>query len=167
MKSPNQHTTTPTPLDRDATELHRALTDLVRVYQFRDRKRICCHDISVTQCYALDVLVREAPVALRRLAEALYLDNSTASRVMDSLERKGYARRSPDPADRRAVLLESTVEGQALYSRIDRSMIEEQKQLIEEFDPEVRRATAMLIARLARAAHDRFSNSCCVTLIDE
>jgi hypothetical protein len=28
-----------------------------RVYQFRDRDRICGHDISVTQCHALDVLI--------------------------------------------------------------------------------------------------------------
>ena len=83
MKKPIEYAT---PLDRDAAELHRALTDLIRVYQFRDRRRICCHDISVTQCYALDVLAAQGPVLLRELASALYLDTSTASRVVDSLE---------------------------------------------------------------------------------
>jgi SAM-dependent methyltransferase len=37
--------------------LYAALSDLVRVYQFRDRDRICCHDISVTQ---QDAILREA-----------------------------------------------------------------------------------------------------------
>jgi hypothetical protein len=38
----------------DAETFHAALSELVRVYQFRDRDRICCHDVSVTQCYALE-----------------------------------------------------------------------------------------------------------------
>ena len=36
-------------LHRDAEALQEAVADLVRIYQFRDRDRICCHDISVTQ----------------------------------------------------------------------------------------------------------------------
>ena len=40
-----------TALQADAETLHAALSELVRVYQFRDRDRICCHDISVTQCW--------------------------------------------------------------------------------------------------------------------
>ena len=35
-----------TALDRDALAMHEAVADLVRVYQFRDRDRICCHDVS-------------------------------------------------------------------------------------------------------------------------
>jgi hypothetical protein len=45
-------------LDRDTRDLYAALSDLVRLYQFRDRDTICCHDISVTQCYALQALAR-------------------------------------------------------------------------------------------------------------
>ena len=47
-------------LERDAVALQAAVSELVRVYQFRDRDRICCHDISVTQCYALETLVEQA-----------------------------------------------------------------------------------------------------------
>ena len=52
-----------TALDRDARGLHEAVADLVRVYQFRDRDRICCHDVSVTQCYALETIVEHGPLA--------------------------------------------------------------------------------------------------------
>lgn len=161
MKKPIEYDT---PLDRDAADLHRALTDLIRVYQFRDRRRICCHDISVTQCYALDVLAGRGPVLLRALADALYLDNSTTSRVVDSLERKGYARRTRDPGDGRAVQIEVTAAGRSLFEQIERTLVDEQKKLIADIDPEVRRATAMLVARLARASHDRFSGACGVDL---
>ena len=35
----------PGDLDRDTHDLYAALNDLVRLYQFRDRNMICCHDI--------------------------------------------------------------------------------------------------------------------------
>src|ERR1043165_3833739 len=106
-------------LDRDAEALQTAVADLVRVYQFRDRDRICCHDISVTQCYALETLVDHGPlrIALRdrdvvatdpitqcyaletlvdhgplrvgALAQRLFLDKSTTSRVVSTLVKKG------------------------------------------------------------------------------
>ena len=151
-------------LDRDAVEFHEALSELLRVYQFRDRKRICCHDISVTQCYALDALSSLGPVAVSHLAQELYLDNSTTSRVVDTLERKGYVRRSPDPGDRRALRVEITTDGRKLHTLIEQDLIEEHKRLLADIDPEVRQATARLIARLAREASARFSRrdgSCC------
>ena len=72
-------------LPEDARAVHEALSDLVRVYQFRDRDRICCHDVSVTQCYALEALIRRGPITLGELAAELYLDKSTASRVVGTL----------------------------------------------------------------------------------
>jgi len=157
---------TATPLDRDAAELHAALNDLVRVYQFRDRKRICFHDVSVTQCYALSALVREGAPTLNELAEELYLDKSTTSRVVDSLVRKGYARRHREPEDGRVVRVKPTDRGIELFVTIETHLIEQEKRLIADFDPEVRQATARLIARLARAARERFSRedgTCCDT----
>ena len=41
-------------LTQDSEDLYEALNQLVRVYQFRDRDRICCYDVSVTQCYAIE-----------------------------------------------------------------------------------------------------------------
>lgn len=151
-------------LDRDTADLYEALSDLVRVYQFRDRDRICCYDVSVTQCYALEALVRRGGMTLNELAAHLYLDKSTASRVVDALERKGYVARSQRPEDRRSLLLEATEEGRALEKKIRESILAEEKQLLAGFDPEVRRAMTQLIARLARAAAarvDASGGSCC------
>ncbi len=151
-------------MERDAAELHRALSELVRVYQFRDRDRICCHDVSVTQCYALDALVRRGALTLNALAAELYLDKSTASRVVDGLERKGYVERRTHPEDRRALLLDLTSAGREVHGRIERDILEEEKALLAEFPPEVRRSMARLIGGLARAAAarvDTTQGSCC------
>jgi len=151
-------------LDQDAAELHQALTDLLRVYQFRDRKRICFHDVSVTQCYTLSALISSGAPTLNELAEEMYLDKSTTSRVVDSLVRKGYARRISEPDDARVIRVEPTSEGRDLHERIEGHLVEQEKTLIAGFDPEVRQATTRLIARLARAARERFSRddgTCC------
>ena len=151
-------------LERDAAELYAALSELIRVYEFRDRDRICCFDVSVSQCYALEELVRRGGMTLNDLAARLYLDKSTASRVVDALERKGYVTRSRHPEDRRAVLLEATEAGRTLERTIRESILAEEKQLLADFDPEVRQAMTRLIARLTRAATGRVEasgGSCC------
>jgi DNA-binding MarR family transcriptional regulator len=142
----------PGTLERDAAALHDALTELVRVYQFRDRDRICCHDISVTQCYALEALLRRGPSGLNDLAEELYLDKSTASRVVAALERKRYISRASHPEDGRAIVLSVTPAGRRLCARIRTELVGEAKGLLEDFEPEVRQGAARLILRLARAA---------------
>jgi MarR family 2-MHQ and catechol resistance regulon transcriptional repressor len=151
-------------LKRDAEELYDALEDLLRVYQFRDRDRICCFDVSVSQCYALEGLVRRGGMTLNDLAAYLYLDKSTASRVVDALERKGYVDRTPHPKDRRSLLLEATAAGRTLEGRIRESILAEERELMADFAPEVRQAMTQLIRRLARAAAAQVetgSGSCC------
>jgi MarR family 2-MHQ and catechol resistance regulon transcriptional repressor len=157
-------------LDADASALHDALCELVRVYQFRDRDRICCHDISVAQCYAIEALLRRGPSGLNDLAAELYLDKSTASRVVATLERKGYVTRAPHPEDGRAIVLSVTAAGRRLYDRIRKDLVNEAKELLEDFEPAVRKGAAQLILRLARAAASRSGvtgGSCCSTNSEE
>ena len=151
-------------LEQDARAFYDALQELIRVYQFRDRDRICCYDLSVTQCYALEVLTRRGGITVNDLAAELYMDKSTASRVVNALERKGYAQRALNPDDRRALALEATRSGQNLYARIRRNILENEKNLIADFDPETRQAMTKVIRRLATAAAeciDTAGGACC------
>lgn len=151
-------------LDADTLALHRALTELIRVYQFRDRDRICCYDVSVTQCYALEAVILEGPLTLNELAARLYLDKSTASRVVDALQKKGYVERRESPEDRRALQLVATPAGRDLHARIEGDILAQEKELLAGFDPEVRGAMPRLIGELARAASarvDTSGGSCC------
>ena len=143
-------------LQKDAEALHAAVSDLVRIYQFRDRDKICCYDISVTQCYALEALAERGPSRSQALAEVLRLDKSTTTRVVDALVRKGYVERLPDPEDARAVSLRVTPDGRKLYEQINSELIAQQIDLIRDLDPEVRSAATEIVKRLARAAQARF-----------
>ena len=143
-------------LDRDAQALQAAVADLVRVYQFRDRDKICCHDISVTQCYALETLVEHGPMRLGALTERLFLDKSTTSRVVQTLVKKGYVEQRPDATDGRAVALHPTPRGRRLCERITGDLVDQQKQLLQDLDPGIRAGVVDVIRRLARAADSRF-----------
>jgi DNA-binding MarR family transcriptional regulator len=91
-------------------------------------------------------------MTLNDLAAALSLDKSTASRVVTTLERKGYVARATHPRDRRAVLLTATTAGRRLVERIVGDLVEEKKRLLAEFPEEVRELAAELIQRLTAAS---------------
>jgi DNA-binding MarR family transcriptional regulator len=143
-------------LDRDAAALQAAVADLVRVYQFRDRDRICCHDVSVTQCYALETLVEHGPMRLSALAGRLFLDKSTTSRVVATLVKKGYVAQHADARDGRAIALAATRQGRSLCTRIAGDLVHQQKHLLQDLDPGVRRGVVDVVRRLAQAADARF-----------
>ena len=149
-------------LAEEAEAVHRVLSELVRLLQLRDRDRICCHDISVTQCYALETLVTGGPRTVNELAAAMRLDKSTTSRVLDALVAKGYAVRKPHPEDGRALQVSATAAGQRLYRRIDGELLANVEAVLSRVDPAVRRVVPGLLAELVRANAPLLDGaSCC------
>ncbi len=158
MKRAVATTAVDTDLEQDAAALHAAVSDLVRVYQFRDRDRICCHDISVTQCYALEAVAEHGPLRLGALAERMFLDKSTTSRVVATLVRKGYLSQTADAADARASAIAVTKAGRQLYTKITRDLVAQQHDVLQDLDPAVRDGVVEVIRRLASAAQKRFTS---------
>jgi MarR family transcriptional regulator, 2-MHQ and catechol-resistance regulon repressor len=156
-------------ISNDAKELQAAVAELVRVYQFRDRDRICCYDVSVTQCYALETLVEQGAMRQGELAQRLFLDKSVTSRVVGTLIKKGYVEQAPDPSDGRAIMLQATRSGRALCTKISAELVGQQEQLLGDLAPEVRAGVISVIRRLAQAADARFRSGvsagpgCCAT----
>ncbi|VVP22490.1 MarR family winged helix-turn-helix transcriptional regulator [Pseudomonas fluorescens] len=150
-------------LTQDSEDLYEALNQLVRVHQFRDRDRICCYDVSVTQCYAVETLVKRGALRLQVLAEEMFLDKSTASRVIDTLERKGYVSRVEDDEDRRAVRIQATDAGRELYEKIRADLIAEERAMIENLSAEARQGALSLLRQITRATEIRCGlvRECC------
>ena len=152
-------------LIKDAHQLSEALSDLIRVVQFRDRDRACCYDLSVSQCYALKAVADTGPLTVNDLAAELYLDKSTASRLANVLVDKGHLARERDSDDGRVVRLAATEAGHALCDRIEGDLALEYAELLGDFDPEIRAAITRLVSRLGRsfaARVDASGGSCCV-----
>ena len=141
------------PLERDAAALYGAMTELLRVYQYRDR--VGYHGLTITQCYVLDILIRRGSCTLNELAAAMCLDKSTLSRVVDGLERKHAVKRAVNPADGRSTLIEATRSGSRRYRRVEADIVAENANVLSGFTAPVRRQLVVLITAPARAARER------------
>src|SRR5574341_1988599 len=147
-------------LDRAAARLHRATKDLIKRYQFRDRNQICCHGLSVSQCYVLDALAEEGDLTMQRLADRMQLAISTMTRVVAQLVRQGHARRRQDPLDRRVVHVAITPRGKEVVATITRSLIESQKAILKVLPEEQWQGAIAVVEELGRGAR-QWQATCC------
>ena len=147
-------------LDRAADRLHRASKELIVRYQFRDRNQICCHGLSVSQCYVLDALAEEGDLTMQRLAGRMNLAISTMTRVVAQLVRRGYARRRRDPEDRRVVHVAITPRGKGIMATINRSLIESQKAILKALPPAQWAGAIAVVDALGRGVRE-WQAACC------
>jgi DNA-binding MarR family transcriptional regulator len=78
--------------------------------------------LTTTQALALLTLTDEGPLRLGVLADRVATTDATASRTVDVLQRAGFVRRVPDPADGRGISVEPTAEGRREVARRRRRM---------------------------------------------
>lgn len=104
------------------SKVQRQIYQLVKLYQFCDRVCLAEHGVGATQGYTLLSLPQEGSMTMNDLSSAMGLANSTTTRVVDELVRKGLVRRKSDNADRRVVKVELTVRGQELWRTLDREL---------------------------------------------
>ena len=72
----------------------------------------------MTECYALEAVARDGPLTINEIAARLSVDKATASRAVQSLAQKRYARSRVHPDDSRALQVRATAAGERLYERI-------------------------------------------------
>lgn len=80
-----------------ATSLRGLSTEIDRLDQVAAGR----YGLNRTDMRALDILGRSGPLAPTELARLLGFTTGGVTTVIDRLERSGYVRRQPDPADRR------------------------------------------------------------------
>lgn len=75
-------------------------------------------ELKFTQFLILKRLARLGPMTATELARSVELDGGAMTRQLDQLERRGYLRRCPHAQDRRALRIELTAEGDALWQQL-------------------------------------------------
>jgi len=88
-------------------------TSLQRFGLERDRMRSAlarAAGITGTDLDALEHLEADGPLTQRQLGDRLSLTSGAITMLVDRLERQGWVGRHPHPSDRRAVLIELTLE---------------------------------------------------------
>lgn len=85
----------------DAAEIARLLRELRRHVEQPQDEAARAAGLTMPQISTLSALFDHGPLSLKDLSRELGLSHSTVSGIVDRLERRGLARRTVDPDDRR------------------------------------------------------------------
>lgn len=141
-------------MEREAEQVRTHLRSLIRTLGFLERSCGAGQELSLAQCHALGELARHGPLSLNALADRLYLSPSAASRAVDALVRRGLVRRTPDPADRRYVVLAPSRRGEAVLADLDASLNRRVAGVLERLGPAGARRFAEALGALAAELED-------------
>ena len=134
----------------DVSRTRELIFSLYRRFGELQRDEICCQDVTVPQCYTLQLLGREGEMAAGELAEGLGIDASTVTRGIDVLERRGSIERfRPEKGDRRRVLLRLTKAGRQLTETLNRQAGEAFERLLAQFSSKERTELIRALENLA------------------
>ena len=121
----------------------------VLVAQFNDlvARRL---GVSPTETQCLYVLARFGPATPGELARRVNLSSGATTRMLDRLLAAGYITRSPDPHDRRRVVIEPAGDGIARVAAMYRPLNADLADLLADWDT----ADLRRLAQFARAAEE-------------
>jgi DNA-binding MarR family transcriptional regulator len=107
--------------------------------------------ISLSEGFALMALATAAPMSQQALAEQLHLDKSTVSRLVKSLEKKGWIKRVRDLNDTRVFQVHLSKEGRETAARLLKEMTQRHERLLAELKPDEQEALAYGLSAIIRA----------------
>jgi DNA-binding MarR family transcriptional regulator len=93
----------------------------------------------------------DGPITMGELSRDLEVPLSTATRTMDWLVNNGYARRLPDPKDRRIVRVELTGKGRETFQAISTFMLGKVEQAMSPLDTAERETFMCLLNKVLDA----------------
>ncbi|MFF5972809.1 MarR family winged helix-turn-helix transcriptional regulator [Streptomyces sp. NPDC012769] len=125
-----------------------ALSRVARLHRIAAGRRLRELGLYPGQEFLMMALWDCGPVRQSALIQSLGLDPSTVTKMLQRLEQCGHVRRRPDPADRRAVLVEATEEGEALRARVEEVWSGLEEDSLAGLGPAERGDLVRLLARL-------------------
>jgi DNA-binding MarR family transcriptional regulator len=135
--------------DDGTAELGDLLMRVARTQRRRWRDALAPWDLSPHHARALKVVCERDGVRLTDLAETLRIAPRSATEVADGLQERGLVERTPDPGDRRAVLLRPTDEGRRIRAEIDAARAADSAELYRRLPAEDRATLARILRILA------------------
>lgn len=99
-----------------AEGLHRALSKLITILRRGDPNPVAAGDLTLAQLSILITLLDQGPIRMTDLAAHERVRTPTTTVAIRRLEKIGLVKRSRDPSDLRAVLVDITPRGRAVHS---------------------------------------------------
>jgi DNA-binding MarR family transcriptional regulator len=135
--------------DDDAETLGELLVQAARGQRRRWRDTLAPWELSPHHARALRVVTGRAGTRLSDLAEVLHIAPRSATEVADALQVRGLVERTPDPTDRRAVVLTPTDEGHRVQREIAEARAADTRDLFARLDAADRATLARILRTLA------------------
>jgi DNA-binding MarR family transcriptional regulator len=137
--------------DDDTGVLGELLVRAARAQRGRWREVLAPWELSPSQARALRVLTGHEGTRVSELAEALHIAPRSATEVADSLEERGLVERTPDPSDRRAVLLRPTEAGRKLRAEVEEARMAGMRAMFARLPTEDRAELARILRHLVES----------------
>jgi DNA-binding MarR family transcriptional regulator len=135
--------------DDDAAALSELLMRAARAQRRGWRDALAPWDLTPSQGRALRVISAADGTRVSDLADALRIAPRSATEVADGLEQRGLVERTPDPRDRRAVLLRPTAAGRRLREEVEAARAAEARSLFGRLSADDRSTLARILRSLA------------------
>lgn len=112
--------------------------------------------LNITDHKCMDILVRFGPMTAGKLAEITGLTTGAITGVIDRLEKAGYAKRKPDPQDRRAIIIElvHNKELEEKFETIFRPLTKKMEKLVTQYTDEQLIFITEFITQAVQASHE-------------
>lgn len=104
--------------------------------------------ITPHEARALRVIGHQEPTRLGVVAQHLRIAPRSVTDVVDSLERRGYVTREPDPGDRRAIRVALTASGRHLLDELDAARRADSEGYFADLSDRDRATLARVLGRL-------------------
>jgi MarR family transcriptional regulator, organic hydroperoxide resistance regulator len=130
-------------------DLAAMMTPLSRALIAAELPILRAHELSMWGYVVLNALIDEPVRTQAALAQAIGADKTRIIGVLDGLQERGLIERTPDPADRRAHLLEITAAGRELRDAVRADIQRGEERVLAKLTPADRRAFLRSLATLA------------------
>jgi DNA-binding MarR family transcriptional regulator len=125
-----------------------AFWSLARRLRHASQQSLAQWEITPSQARALRVFDRHGVIRPSELSEHLHIAARSATEVIDDLEAKGLVRRTPDPHDRRATLVELTESGARLGHEVRAARGVEAERIFDQLSGADRAQLARILGKL-------------------
>jgi DNA-binding MarR family transcriptional regulator len=136
----------------DGPDLGELFSRIARRLLERERPLLEARGITMWQYAVLTCLARRPASTQLELASAIRYDKTRLIGLLDELEAKGLVRREPDPADRRARIVQITAKGRRRHAAAMADIRAMEDGLLSALTAEERAGLRSALARLAFGA---------------
>jgi len=132
-----------TMIDVDGRKIIESIVELTLRFSKAIRFHPELEKLRAVELYALFYLIKYGPCKMKELADALSMTKANVTHLIDTLEKKGFVKRTPDESDRRVIQLCVTQHGERVYNEL----IEELSKLVEKVASKLNPDDSMLISK--------------------